>query len=377
LINHSFRIGKLAGIDIYIHFSWIIALILLTVSLASSWFPRIYPHASVLNYLLTGLIASLLLFLSVLLHELGHSLVARAHALPVKNIVLFIFGGVANIEEEAQSAGVEFKVAAIGPLVSLIIAGVCFLLWIPLRFVPSPVAAILYVLWLSNLLIGMFNLLPGFPLDGGRILKAIVWKFTGSPVKATRTAANAGMMIAYLLIIWGIFQFFSGDTLDGIWIGFIGWFLLSASLAERTQSTFEAVFSGVNVGQVMNRDPLTVPANISLQKLVDAYLLPHGLPSALVMQGDDVAGLITLANIRQVPRENWSQTPIGLAMIPADRLPVISPEQSLKEVLHLLADANSDQLPVLQNGHLVGIVSREELMRSLQVRQNLGLNRAA
>jgi len=311
------------------------------------------------------------------LHELGHSLVARAHALPVKNIVLFIFGGVANIEEEAHSAGVEFKVAVIGPLISLIIAGVCFLLWLPLRLVPSPVAAILYVLWLSNLLIGIFNLLPGFPLDGGRILKAIVWKFTGSPVKATRMAANTGMVIAYLLIIWGIFQFFSGDTLDGIWIGFIDWFLLSASLAERTQSTFEVVFRGINVGQVMNKDPLTVPANISLQKLVDEYLLPQGLPSALVMQGDDVAGLITLANIRQVPRENWSQTPIGLVMIPADRLPVISPEQSLKEVLHLLADANSDQLPVLQNGHLVGILSREELMRSLQVRQNLGLNRAA
>jgi Zn-dependent protease len=376
-MGHSFRIGKIAGIDIYIHFSWIIALILFTISLASSWFPHIYPHASVLNYLMAGLIASLLLFLSVLLHELGHSLVARAHGLPVKNIILFIFGGVANIEEEAQSAGVEFKVAAVGPLVSLLISGVCFLLWLPLRFSPSPVEGILQVLWLSNLLIGIFNLLPGFPLDGGRILKAIVWKLSGNPVKATRTAANVGMLIAYLLIIWGIFQFFSGDTLDGIWIGFIGWFLLSASLAERTQSTFESVFSGVNVGQVMSRDPLTVPANISLQKLVDEYLLPQGLPSALVMQGDNLAGLITLTNIRQIPRENWSQTPIGLVMTPADRLPVLSPEQSLKGALRLLADANTDQLPVLQNGHLVGVLSREELMRSLQVRQNLGLNRAA
>jgi Zn-dependent protease/CBS domain-containing protein len=376
-MSHSFRIGKLAGIDIYIHFSWIIALILLTISLASSWFPHIYPHASVSNYLIAGLIGSLLLFLSVLLHELGHSLVARAYGLPVKNIMLFIFGGVSNIEEDAHTAGVEFKVAAIGPLVSLVIAGICFLLWLPLRSVPSLVVGILEVLWLSNLLIGIFNLLPGLPLDGGRILKAIVWKITGSPTKATRTAANAGMLIAYLLIIWGIFQFFSGDTLDGIWIGFIGWFLLSASLAERTQSTFEAAFSGVNVGQVMSRDPLTVPANISLQKLVDEYLLPEGLPSALVMQGDNLAGLITLANIRQVPRENWPQTPVGLVMTPVDRLPVIAPEQSLKGALHLLADTNSDQLPVLQNGRLVGTLSREELMRSLQVRRNLGLSRAA
>src|SRR5258708_22104447 len=138
-MSHLFRIGKLAGIDIYIHFSWIIALILLTVSLASSWFPHIYPHASVSNYLIAGLIGSLLLFLSVLLHELGHSLVARAYGLPVKNIMLFIFGVVSNIEEDAHTAGIEFKVAAIGPLVSLVIAGVCFLLWLPLRFGPSPV----------------------------------------------------------------------------------------------------------------------------------------------------------------------------------------------------------------------------------------------
>lgn len=376
-MSHSLRIGKIGGIDIYIHFSWLIALILFTISLAASWFPRIYSQASILNYLISGLIASLLLFLSVLLHELGHSFVARMHGLPVKNIMLFIFGGVSNIGEEASSASVEFKVAAIGPLVSLVLAGICFLLWLPLRSTPSPIEGIVQVLWVSNLLIGIFNLLPGFPLDGGRILKAILWKFTGSPTKATRTAANVGLLLAYLLIIWGIFQFFSGDTLDGIWIGFIGWFLLSASLAERTQSSFEAAFSDITVGQVMSRDPLTVPANISLQRLVDEYLLPEGLPSALVMQGDNLAGLITLANIRQIPRENWSQTPIGLVMTPSDHLPVLSPEQSLRNALHLLAEANADQLPILQNGHLVGMLSREGLMRSLQIRQNLGLNRAA
>lgn len=376
-MSHSLRISRVAGIDIYIHFSWIIALILFTVSLASSWFPHIYPHASTLNYFISGLIASLLLFLSVLLHELGHSLVARAYGLPVKNIVLFIFGGVSTIEEETPRAGIEFKVAAIGPLVSLLIAGVCFLLWMPLRYTPSPIEGILQVLWLSNLLLAIFNLLPGFPLDGGRILKAILWKFTGSPTKATRIAANVGMLIAYLLIVWGIFQFFSGDTLDGIWIGFIGWFLLSASLAERAQSTFEATFRGVNVGQAMSKEPLTVPANISLQKLIDEYLLPEGLPSALVMQGESLAGLITLANIRQIPRENWPQTPVGLAMTPANHFPVLSPDQSLRSALQLLAETNTDQLPVVQNGHLMGILRREELMRSLQVRQNLGLDRAA
>src|SRR5438132_7364814 len=227
----SFRIGKIAGIDIDINVSWIIILVLLTVSLATGWFPQLYPGWSTATYWVTSFIASLLLFVSVLLHELAHSFVARRRGLPVKSITLFIFGGVSNIEREPTSPGVEFQMAFVGPLASIVIGVVCFLLQLPLRGTRLPLEAlegILFYLAVTNILLGVFNLIPGFPLDGGRVLRSIVWKITGSLAKATRVASISGQVIAYLFIFWGIWQFFSGDVLNGIWIGFIGWFLLSA-----------------------------------------------------------------------------------------------------------------------------------------------------
>src|SRR5205807_2697950 len=219
----SLRIGKIAGIDIDIHVSWIIILVLLTVSLAIGWFPQLYPGQSTATYWIVSLIASLLLFVSVLLHELAHSLVARRRGLTVKNITLFIFGGVSNIEQEPKSPGVEFQMAVVGPLTSLLIGSVCYLLLLPLRGTRSP--------------------------------------------------------------------------LEGIWIGFIGWFLLSAAQSANTQSTLQSALRGVTVAEVMNPTPTTVPANISLQKLIDEYFLPHGLRFALVMQGERLAGMVTLSDI--------------------------------------------------------------------------------
>jgi Zn-dependent protease/CBS domain-containing protein len=368
----SFRIGKIAGIDIDIHVSWIIILVLLTVSLATGWFPQLYPGWSSATYWGVGLISSLLLFVSVLLHELAHSLVARRRGLPVKNITLFIFGGVSNIEQEPKSPGVEFQVAIVGPLTSLLIGAVCFLLLLPLRGTKSPLEGILFYLAVTNLLLGVFNLIPGFPLDGGRVLRSIVWKITGSLTKATRVASIAGQVIAYLFILWGIWQLFSGDVLNGIWIGFIGWFLLSAAQSANTQVMLQSALRGVTVGEVMNPTPQPVPATISLQQLIDDSFLPHGLRCALVMEGDRLAGLITLSDIRHVPREQWGYTSVGQAMIPVERLHVVSPQQSLNDVLPLMAGRDVNQLPVVQNGIPVGIVSRDAIMRYLEVRRSLG-----
>ena len=368
----SFRIGKIAGIDIDINVSWIIILVLLTVSLATGWFPQLYPGWSTATYWVVGLIASLLLFVSVLLHELAHSLVARRRGLPVKNITLFIFGGVSNIEQEPKSPGVEFQIAVVGPLTSLLIGAVCFLLLLPLRGTSSPLEGILFYLAVTNVLLGVFNLIPGFPLDGGRVLRSIVWKITGSLTKATRIASISGQVIAYLFILWGIWQLFSGNVLNGIWIGFIGWFLLSAAQSANTQVMLQSALRGVTVGEVMNPTPPEVPANISLQKLIDEYFLPHGLRFALVMQGDRLAGLITLSDIRHVPREQWEYIPVGQAMIPVERLHVVSPQQSLNDVLPLMAGRDVNQLPVVQNGIPVGIVSRDAIMRYLEVRRSLG-----
>ena len=368
----SFRIGKIAGIDIDINVSWIIILVLLTVSLAIGWFPQLYPRWSSANYWLVGLISALLLFVSVLLHELAHSLVARRRGLPVKSITLFIFGGVSNIEQEPKSPGVEFQIAIVGPLTSLLIGAICFLLLLPLRGSDSPPEGILFYLAVTNVLLGVFNLIPGFPLDGGRVLRSIVWKITGSLTKATRVATISGQVIAYLFILWGIWQLFTGDVLNGIWIGFIGWFLLSAAQSANTQVMLQSALRGVTVGEVMNPTPPTVPANISLQKLTDEYFLPHGLRFALVMQGDQLAGLITLSDIRHVPREQWGYIPVSQAMIPVERLHSVSPQQSLNDVLPLMAGRDVNQLPVVQDGIPVGIVSRDAIMRYLEVRRSLG-----
>ena len=370
----SLRIGKIAGIDIYIHVSWIIILVLLTVSLAIGWFPQLYPGQSTANYWIVSLIAALLLFVSVLLHELAHSLVARRRGLPVKNITLFIFGGVSNIEQEPKDPGIEFQVAVVGPLTSILIGVVCLLLQLPLRGTNSPLEEILYYLAVTNILLGVFNLIPAFPLDGGRVLRSIIWKISGSMRQATRAASFTGQVIAYLFILLGIWLFFTVSLLDGIWLGFIGWFLLSSAQSANSQVMLASVFNSVTVSEVMNPTPTTVPANISLQQLVDAYFLPGGLRFALVMQADQLVGLITLSDIRHIPREQWGQVTVSYAMIPLERLHVVSPQQTLSDVLPLMAGRDVNQLPVVQNGTPVGIVSRDAIVQYLEVRRGLGLD---
>jgi CBS domain-containing protein len=296
--------------------------------------------------------------------------------LPVKNITLFIFGGVSNIQQEPTSPGVEFQMAVVGPVVSLLIGFVAFLLQLAVRGSNSPLQGIFFYLAVTNILLGIFNLIPGFPLDGGRVLRSIVWKASGSLRRATRVATIVGQIIAYLFILWGIWLFFNGNVLNGVWIGFIGWFLLSSAQSANSQVMLESMFRGVTVGEVMNTKPTTVPANISLQRLVDEYFLPYGLRSALVMQADQLAGLITLSDIRHVPREQWGQVPVGHAMVPLDRLHVVQPQQSLNEVLPLMAGRDVNQLPVVQNGVLVGVLSRDAIVRFLEVRRGLGLDAA-
>jgi len=370
----SLRLGGIAGIDIYIHFSWLIILVFLTWSLATGWFPQLYPGWSTATYWIIGLISALLLFISVLLHELAHSVVARARGLPVKNITLFIFGGVSNLEQEPTSPGVEFQVAVVCPLTSLLIGGLSLLLFLALEGGSPQLEAIFGYLGITNLLLGIFNLIPGFPLDGGRVLRSIIWKVTGSLRKATHIVSVVGQTMAYLFILWGIWQFFVGNILNGIWIGFIGWFLLTAAQSANAQVLLQSMFRGVTVGQVMKRTPTTVPATILLQKLVDEYFLPYGLRTAFVTQGDQLAGMITLGDIRHVPREQWGQIPVGYVMIPLKRLQAVSPQQNLNDVLPLMANRDVNQLSVVQDGKLVGVLTRDAIIRTLEIRRGLGLD---
>jgi Zn-dependent protease len=371
----SFRIGKIAGIEISLHVSWFILLVFLTWSLASGWFARLYPGWSPVTYWEVSVLASLLLLGSVLAHELAHSLVARARGLSVKSITLFIFGGISNIEREPEQPGIEFQMALVGPLSSLLIGGVAFLLLWIIGKGTSPLAAILGYLAITNILLGLFNLIPGFPLDGGRVLRAIVWKLSGSVLKATRIATLAGQLVAYALIFIGIWQMVGGDFFDGIWFGFIGWFLLSSAQSANTQATLEAMFKGITVREVMNPHPHTVPANISLRNLVENVFLSNGWRSAFVLQGDQLAGLITLSDIRHVPQNAWGETPVGFVMTPLEKLHTAAPNQSFNEILPLMVGQDINQVPVVEHGQLVGSLSREHLLRSVEIRRGLGLEK--
>ena len=370
----SFRLGKIAGIDIYAHLSWFIVLVLLTWSLASGWFVQLFPGWSTPTYWITAFISALLLFVCVLLHELAHSLIAQVHGLTVKNITLFIFGGVATIEEEMKRPGIEFQIAVVGPITSLFLAAIAFLLAWPFRGSNSPTEAVLDYLAASNFLLGVFNLIPGFPLDGGRVLHSIAWKITGNIQKSTRIASYAGQAMAFVFILLGIAAFFTGNFFNGLWSIFIGWFLLNAAQTANTQILLQNTLQGVSVDKVMNPRPVAVPANISLQKLVNEYFVPQGLQAAPVVRGEYLAGLITLTDIARVERERWAYTPVGHVMRLLEQVYVTTPEQPLHDLLEVMVTRGINQIPVVQDGRLVGLLSRESILRYLQVRQSLKMD---
>lgn len=369
----SFHLGTIAGIRIEIHFSWVIIVVLLTSSLATGWFPEAVPGFSVATYWSLSLLATLLLFAAVLAHELAHSLVARARGLPVKRITLFIFGGVSDLEQEPHSPGVEFQMAFVGPFTSLIIGGLALLADLVLGKAWPLLSALLGYLAITNLLLAAFNLLPGFPLDGGRVLRSILWKVTGNLRTATSWATLVGQGIGYCIILVGIWLFFGGDWVDGLWFGFIGWFLLQAAQTARSQQTLEAALRGVTVGQVMRPVEVEVTPDCSLKRVVDYYLLPLGLRAIPVVEKEHFLGLITLGDVRHVPREQWADTLVSQVMRPRASLYQTTPDQQVQDILRVLARNNINQMPVVQQGRLVGMVSRETIVNVLEVRQGLGL----
>ena len=373
-MSGGIHIATIAGIRININYSWLIILVLLTISLAAGWFPTAAPGLGTLAYYILGFIAAILLFASVLVHELAHSLVARARGLPVRDISLFIFGGVSNIEREPKTPGTEFQMAIVGPVASLVIGGIAWVLALLVGGASRPLTATLLYLAFANVLLGIFNLIPGFPLDGGRVLRSIIWKATGSLRQATQWAARVGQVVAFLFILWGIWQIFNGNLLGGVWIGFIGWFLLTAAQSANTQVMLESLLRGVRVAEVMRPIGVSVPPTLSLRQLVDGYLLPQGLRSVPVAEGDQLRGLLTLGEVRDVPRDQWDTTTVDQVMIPLERLHTIGPEQSLNDVLPMMVRQDINQMPVTQNGRLVGIVSRDAIMRYLEVRRNLGMD---
>lgn len=366
------NLGKIFGIPVGLHLSWFLIFILLTWSLATGFFPREYPAlAGIYNWAL-GLVTSLLFFGSVLAHELAHSVVAKRNQVPVRRITLFIFGGVAQIDQEPRSAGAEFRIAIAGPATSLTLAAIFAVVWWLERFIPFLAAP---MLWLAriNFILAVFNLIPGFPLDGGRVLRSIVWKITKNYQKATHIATFMGQIVAVGFIGLGIFTIFRGNFLNGIWFVFIGWFLQNAAAASYAQTSVQHALRGVTVSQVMSRECAKVPRLLTLRQLVDEKILSGGQRCFFVAGNGDLEGMITLRDIAAVPQQKWRFTTTEQVMVPYDRLVKVHPDMELLTALHAMDDANVAQVPVVEGNSIVGMLSREQILHYIRIRSELGI----
>lgn len=369
----GWRIGRVFGIDINIDSSWIVIFVLFSWSMAGGYFPRQYPHWTRELSWAIGVMTSLLVFASVLVHELAHSLVAIRQGEKVRSITLFLLGGVAQISEEPKAPLQEFRMAFVGPLTSFALAGLFYLASLLLGAVSQPLHASALYLAVINVGLGIFNLLPGFPLDGGRVFRAIVWKATGDLKKATRAASRSGQAFAFLFIFLGLFRFLRGD-LGGLWFVLIGWFLHSASIRGYDQVAVRSALRGLNAGNLMTRDFETVMPGLSVQKLVDDHILAKKGRVFLVTDlGGDLKGIVCLEDVKGTPRDRWPSATVGEIMTPRDKLQAVAPEADGNEVLARLTAGDVHEIPVMEAGRLVGIICRTDVLRELQLRNELGL----
>jgi Zn-dependent protease/CBS domain-containing protein len=376
-MRSNVKLGTVAGIEIGLHYSWFIIAALIVFSLGDH-FRKVNPSWGTGEIWITALLTAVLFFVSLLLHELAHSLVAQKRGLKVSAITLFALGGVSQIQEDATDAKTEFWVAIAGPVASLSIGLGCLGValgvgWQPSTEPQTAVAGVLVWLGYINIALAAFNMIPGFPLDGGRVLRSIVWAITKSADRSTRIAASVGQVVAFLFILDGVWQFFSGAGFGGLWIAFIGWFLMDAAKASYTEVETTAALRGVRVYEVMSRDCVMVNRGMSLHEFVDVYLLKTGQRCFGVEDQGHLVGLVTPRDVGAIPRDRWDRKTVGEAMRPVQELQVVAPDTPVLDALKLVARYDVNQLPVVANGTLRGIVSRSHLMRLMQVRSELRL----
>jgi Zn-dependent protease len=368
--RHAIPAGRVLGIPLELDFSWFLVLALLTWALAVGHYPAEFKNWTPGLYWIMGAVTAVMLFVSVLLHELGHSIVARRYKIPVRRITLFIFGGVSQIEAEAATASADFRIAVAGPLVSLLLASL-FAGLKPFVAGVSPLLVLVRYLSYINLALALFNLIPGFPLDGGRGLRAIVRGLTGDFQRATLIAASVGRGFAYLFIFAGVWQLFAGNFVGGLWIAFIGWFLESAAVSQSQQVVVQDLLAGHSVAEAMSRDLTAVPRDATIQQLVDQHILTSGRRAFLVQRDQAVLGLLTLHRVVQIPRARSGATTVEEAMIPAARMRSARPDTELKAALAEMDRDGVSQLPVLVDHQVVGMLRREDIISFLRAAQQL------
>lgn len=369
------KLGKVLGFEISIDWSWLLIFFLVTYTLALGYFPTFYPTFSPTTDWILGVLAAILLFCSVLVHGLSHSVVARRYGTEVKGITLFLFGGVSQTADEPKSAREEFWMALVGPLASFVLAGIFYLIgsWGVTFDWPRPTVAVLGYLAGINLLLGLFNLVPGFPLDGGRILRSAIWSVTGDLPKATRYASYAGQGFGYALMALGFLGILNRNLIGGLWMIFIGWFLVGAARSSYQQVVMRQALSGVRVEQVMTTNVPPVPADLSVRQFVDDMLLHNEFSCYPVVQGDEVIGVIGAEEVRKIPSQNWEFVRVGEVRHHIDDAYEIGVDDDAWEALSKLSDEHVCRLIVVEDNHLKGTVGRESVYRLVQTKMQMGI----
>jgi Zn-dependent protease/predicted transcriptional regulator len=371
------KLGRIFGVEIGLHYSWLLIALLITFSLAGH-FQRNNPGWSDGLRWGVSIVTAILFFASIVVHELSHALVAKLRGLPVRSITLFALGGVAQIEKEAADAKTEFWMGIIGPITSFVIGVVCLLItvavgWTPPEFPQRPLPAVLMWLGLINIGLAIFNMIPGFPLDGGRVLRGIIWWITGNAKRATTIAARVGQFIAFAMIVYGVFQFFRGAGINGLWMAFIGWFLLSASRESYAQMVISEGLRGLRVADVMSRDFPVVDAYTNLQTFAEENLTRTGRRFWVVTLNGQPEGIITPTEISNVPRNRWPYTTVADMMRPLDATHTVNPNTPVTEALEMMAQQDLNQLPVVSEKGLAGLISRGHILQLIQTRAQLHL----
>ncbi len=359
--KHNIPLGKIIGIPVGLDYTWFLIFLLLTWTLATTYFPGEFKNWSAAEYWLVGAATSIMLFVSVLLHELGHSVLALHYKIKVKQITLFLFGGVAEISGEPPKASAEFWIAIAGPVVSFLLALIFYLLELILKSAVAIYALFEYLAYI-NFVLAAFNLIPGFPLDGGRIFRAAVWGYTHDFKRATYIAVILGRFIGFLFIFYGSLQMFGGDLSNGLWIAFIGWFLESAAMSQLQQQYLQDNLSGHTVFEAMTRDFAIVPEDTTIQEVMDNHILGIGRRTLFVKKEEKIIGLLTLHRIKNVQQERWASTLVTEAMIPETETEMVKMNFPLWEALKKMDKSGVNQLPVIEDGHIIGVLNRESII---------------
>ncbi|MFQ5585336.1 MAG: site-2 protease family protein [Thermodesulfobacteriota bacterium] len=373
-MQRGLKLFKVIGIQISLDYTWFIIFALVAWTLAQGYFPTVVPEQALWIYIAMGVVSSLLLFVCILLHELSHSYVANKLGMDIRGITLFIFGGVAELSGEPDDPRTELKIAIAGPLASgtlallfwLIKEGLTALALFPL------IASVCGYLVIINIVVVVFNMIPGFPLDGGRVLRAVWWMKSGNLQVATLTASRVGKGFALFLIFFGLLQLVTGNIIGGLWAVFIGIFLQQAAESGYRELLMKNSLRGVRIGDVMTREVVTVSPDDSLQVIVDDYLFKHHFVSFPVVSASRLVGMLNLGDIRGVQREKWRETRVRDVMEPLPQQTLVSPRDTAIEVLSKMATLGAGRFPVVEGGRLVGIISRRDIMKLMAFKRDLG-----